>query len=122
MTRRPGAPGPTCAICAVELHDDPHWHTELEAFCCEQHCDNDGCLQFADGGGTGDTRPLSRQSGDHSSTSHAAVAPAAVGLLPAWALRDLHAHAVAVRQERLAWLVCACLWVWVLAVGLEAAQ
>jgi hypothetical protein len=107
----------TCAICAVELHDDPHWHARLEANTCERHCDNDGCIQFADGGGTGDTRPPARPGGDHSATH--AVAPAAVGL-PAWMLRDLHAHAVAVRQERLAWLACACLWVAVALVGMAS--
>jgi hypothetical protein len=107
-----------CQDCGVDLLDDPHWDDVLGFAFCGGCCT--ACHETV-GGGTDLARPLV-PSGDHGSTTHtAAVAPAA-DILPAWALRDLQAHAVAVRQERLAWLVTACLWVWVLAVGLEVAS
>jgi len=114
--RRPGPPAPTCAVCDVDLEDDPHWNETLEAFACEQHCDNAECNQSA-GGGSDDYRPSARN-GDRTP----AAVPVAGSLLPAWQVRQLDMAAMYVRQERLSWLFTVCLWAVVVLVGLDAGR
>ena len=64
---------PTFAICDVPLYDDPHWHSELETFCCEQHCDDEGCLQFSPATGLLPDDSDRFRPGDDSATRSAVV-------------------------------------------------
>lgn len=121
--------GPTCHLCDVELFDDPHWNSQLEALTCEAHCDNEQCSMFSVGGGTGDSRPSARMpDGDHATTAQGlsllpgGVALAADGPFPAWMIEDAYWAATFVRRERLAWLFTSALWVLVILVGIEAGR
>lgn len=117
---RPGLAAPTCALCDVDLGEDPHWHDIFQTWVCETHCP----CESAVGGGSDDDRPFAHApDGDHRTglLLPGTVVPAADGVLPRWMLAELELSALYVRRERLAWLVTAALWTLVVLVGLDAA-